>query len=46
MAWLQHSSPSIKKLTKVTELVDIVTSAISLFETNISEALNNGEIDE
>ena len=34
-----------KKLTKVTKLVDIVTSAIAVFETNISKALNNGEID-
>ena len=27
-------------------MVDIVTSAISVFETSISKALNNGEIDE
>ena len=35
-----------KKLAKVTKLVDIVTSAISVFETSLSKALNNGEIDE
>ena len=28
------------------KLVDIVTSAIAVFETSISKALNNGEIDE
>ena len=33
-----------KKLTKV--YCDIVTSAISVFETSLSKALNNGEIDE
>ena len=31
---------------KGTKLVDIVTSAIAVFETSISKALNNGEIDE
>ena len=35
-----------KKLTKVMKLVDIVTSAIAVFETSLSKALNNGEIDE
>ena len=35
-----------KKLTKVTKLVDIVTSAIAVFETSNSKALNNCEIDE
>ena len=35
-----------KKLSKVTKLVDIVTLAISVFETSLSKALNNGEIDE
>ena len=35
-----------KKLTKVTKLVDIITSAISVFETSLSKTLNNGEIDE
>ena len=35
-----------KKQTKVTKLVDIVTSAISVFQTSISKVLNNGEIDE
>ena len=35
-----------KKLTKVTRLTDIVTSLIAVFETNVSKALNNGEIDE
>ena len=34
-----------KKLTKVTKLVDIVTSAITVFEMSVSKALNNGEID-
>ena len=35
-----------KKLLKVTKLVDIVTSALSVFETRISTALNDGKIDE
>ena len=35
-----------KKLMKVTKLVDIITSAISVFETSVSKALNNCEIDE
>ena len=35
-----------KKLTKVTKLVDIVTSAITVFEMSVSKALNNAEIDE
>ena len=35
-----------KELTKITKLVDIVTSAIAVFETNVSKALNNGETDE
>ena len=35
-----------KKLTKVTKLVDIVTSPISVFETSLSKVLNKGEIDE
>ena len=35
-----------KKLAKVTKLVDIVTLTISVFETGLSKALNNGEIDE
>ena len=35
-----------KKLTKVTKLVDIVTSAIAVFETSVFKALNNGEVDE
>ena len=35
-----------KKLTKITKLVDIVTSAISVFEMSLPKALNNGEIDE
>ena len=33
-----------KKLSKVTKLVDIVTLAV--FEASVSEALNNGKIDE
>ena len=35
-----------KKLTKVTKLTDIVTSAIAVFETSLSKALGNGKIDE
>ena len=35
-----------KNLIKVTKLVDIVTSVIVVFETSISKALNNDEIDE
>ena len=35
-----------KKLEKVMKLIDIVTSALSVFETTLSKALNNGEIDE
>ena len=35
-----------KKLLKVTKLVDIVTSALAVFETSISKVLNNGKIDE
>ena len=34
-----------KKLTKVTKLTDIVTSAIAVFETCLSKALRNGKID-
>ena len=35
-----------KKLSKLTKLVDIVTSAIAVFETNSSKVLSNGKIDE
>ena len=35
-----------KKLVKFTKLTDIITSALAVFETSISKALNNGEIDE
>ena len=35
-----------KKLTKVTTLTDIITSAIAVFETFLSKALRNGKIDE
>ena len=35
-----------KKIVKFMKLVGVVTSAISVFETNLSKALNNGEIDE
>ena len=35
-----------KKLTKVTKLYDIVTSASAVFETSLSKALSNGKIDE
>ena len=34
-----------KKLTKVTKVVDILTFPIAVFETSVSKALNNGEID-
>ena len=33
-----------KKLSKVTKLVDIVTSALAVFETSVSKELNNGKI--
>ena len=36
----------LKKLTKVMKLVDIVTSALAAFGTSVSEALNNGKIEE
>ena len=35
-----------KKLSKVTKLTDIVTSAIAVSETSLSKALSNGKIDE
>ena len=35
-----------KKLSKVTKLVDIATSALAVFETNLSKVLSNGKIDE
>ena len=35
-----------KKLSKVTKLVDTVTSALAVFETSVSKALDNGKIDE
>ena len=35
-----------KKLTKVTKLADIMTSAIVVFEMSVSKALDNGETDE
>ena len=35
-----------KKLVKGTKLVDIVTSALAVFETSISKALNDGRVDE
>ena len=35
-----------KKLAKVTELVDIVTSALAVFERSVSKALNDGKVDE
>ena len=34
-----------KKLTKVTKLTDIVTSALALFEASVSKALSDGKID-
>ena len=41
-----HTKKYQKKLVKVTKLVDIITSALSAFETSVSKVLNNGEIDE
>ena len=35
-----------KKLMKVTKLVDIAPSAITIFETSLSKVLSNGKIDE
>ena len=35
-----------KKLLKVTKLIDKVTSALAVFETSVSKALNDGRIDE
>ena len=35
-----------KKLSKVTKLTDIITSALALFERVVSKALKNGKIDE
>ena len=35
-----------RKLSKVTKLTDIVTSALAVFETSVSKALNDGRIDE
>ena len=35
-----------KKLTKVTKLTDIITSAIAIFETCLSKVLRNGKTDE
>ena len=35
-----------KKLTKVTKLVDAVTSSLAVFEMSVSKLLNNGQIDE
>ena len=34
-----------KKLVKVMKLVDIVTSALAVFETSISKVLNNDRVD-
>ena len=35
-----------KKLSKVTKLTDIATSALAVFKTSLSKALSNGKIDE
>ena len=35
-----------KKLVKFTKLVEIVTSALAVFKTSISKALNDGKVDE
>ena len=35
-----------KKLVKVTKLTDIITSALAVFETSVSKALNTIKIDE
>ena len=34
-----------KKLSKVTRLVNILTTALAVFETSVSKALKNGKID-
>ena len=35
-----------KKLAKVMKLVDIVTSALAVFKTNVSKVLNDGKVHE
>ena len=35
-----------KKLVKVTKLVDIMTSALAVFEMSLSKVLNDGKVDE
>ena len=35
-----------KKLSKVAKLIDIVTSALAVFEMSVSKALNDGRVDE
>ena len=35
-----------KKLAKVTKLADIIMSALAVFKTSVSKALNNGKVDE
>ena len=35
-----------KKLTKVTKLTDIITSALAVFEMSVSKVLKDGKIDE
>ena len=35
-----------KELLKVTKLVDILTTAIAVFEMSLSKALKNGKVDE
>ena len=35
-----------KKLVKVIKLVDIMTSALTVFKTSVSKALNNGGVNE
>ena len=36
----------LKKLSKVTKLTDIVTSALAMFDMSVSKVLNDGKIDE
>ena len=35
-----------KKLSKITELADLVTSALAVFQTSVSKLLNNHKIDQ
>ena len=47
MAWLWHSPKNNQmNFAKVMKLVNIVTSALAMFETSISKALKDGKIDD